>query len=286
MEITKNPISKKRTKLIESEKDYKNFTVGEFVNFLDKTDDDQIKEVEILKIDGDRITILAENYSYKRVKLNVDISLLSKIDSTIGFNPFVEKKRVTYLMKDIDCILSELNLFDDRGELRKNSSIVDGELIGELNFNPFIFNKNGNKVYYQRDLVWKLKDKQNLISSIYNNNSCGNVLIRKHDYDDVKNIYRAGNKDICFKDVVDGKQRLSTLIQFVKCEFKDEFGNYFSDFSLRAQRKFYSSMIFGFAVIENATDEEILEHFITTNTSGVKQSKENLKRLGAVNEIY
>jgi uncharacterized protein with ParB-like and HNH nuclease domain len=39
--------------------------------------------------------------------------------------------------------------------------------VAELNWNPFVYNKNGEKERYQRDFVWKLKDKQTLIDSIY-----------------------------------------------------------------------------------------------------------------------
>ena len=36
---------------------------------------------------------------------------------------------------------------------------------------------------------------------------------------------------MCFKDLVDGKQRLNAIVDFVQDKYTDSFGNYYSDLS-------------------------------------------------------
>ena len=58
------------------------------------------------------------------------------------------------------------------------NNIIDGVKVLELNDNPFVYDKEGNRLYYQRDYVWSLKDEQLFIESIYNGIECGKIVLR------------------------------------------------------------------------------------------------------------
>jgi uncharacterized protein with ParB-like and HNH nuclease domain len=63
---------------------------------------------------------------------------------------------------------------------------------------------------YQRDLVWSLEDKVNLIDSIYNDIEIGRFAFIKTDYS--KNNFDF-DKDF-YWEILDGKQRISAIIDF------------------------------------------------------------------------
>lgn len=150
------------------------------------------------------------------------------------------------------------------------------EFIG-FNFNPYITDKDGNKVYYQRDLCWTLEDKQNFIESVYNELNCGVIVLR---YNSDKRLAESGAE----WDVVDGKQRLSTLIEFFNNEFPDRYGNYWKDFSVVAQRHFKNIKCMTFYEFrENVSDEDIKRAFLNVNFTGVPMSKEHIEFVKSIN---
>ena len=100
------------------------------------------------------------------------------------------------------------------------------------------FGKNGEKLYYQRDLCWSLEDKQNLIDSIYNGINLGLILIRKREWSEIEKLRKSGETELAFNDIIDGKQRLNAIKEFLHEEFPDSNGNFYSDLSTLAQNKF------------------------------------------------
>ena len=76
---------------------------------------------------------------------------------------------------------------------------------------------------YQRDYVWELSDKQLLIDSIFNNIDIGKFAFIHLDY-------KTWNKTGYAYEILDGKQRLKTIIDFYENRFSYK-GIYYNDLS-------------------------------------------------------
>ena len=123
-----------------------------------------------------------------------------------------------------------------------------------------------------------MKDKQNLIESIYLGISCGSIIVREHRWKEIETEFKKGNYEICFFDIVDGKQRLNAIYEFIRGDFPDLHGNYYNDLSDHAQMEFGNSMCFNYTVMgENSTDEDVLSAFLGVNFTGVPQSTEHIE---------
>lgn len=146
-----------------------------------------------------------------------------------------------------------------------------------------MYDSNGQKEFYQRPLVWDLETKQTLIESIYQNVSCGRILIRERSWDNVENLIKSGETDVSFFDIVDGKQRLNAVIGFVKGEYPDLHGNYYGDLSSNAQHEFRYTQMIGYAEMKNVTDSDVIRQFLKVNFAGVPQSKEHIEFVAAIN---
>lgn len=217
-------------------------------------------------------TIIVPKEDYKRKVLH------------IGANPFPEKpwdSRLKMISFNLESILFACGFNDKQ---RTYNFDTDTEYqVPKIEFNPFIIDSNGNEVVYQRDFCWTLEQKQLLIESIYNNIDIGKIVIRKRSYEWVENRILSGKK-ASFKDVVDGKQRLNALLEFVNNEFCDLHGNYWDDLSEYAQYKFmnFSSVAYG-ELGESASDEDVKSVFLNVNFSGVKMSQEHIDFVESIN---
>lgn len=157
--------------------------------------------------------------------------------------------------------------------MTENGSDID---IPYVNWNPAIVDKNGNEVVYQRDFCWSLNDKQALLESIYNRIDIGKVVIRERPYSWVVKRLKEG-KEAAFCEVVDGKQRLKTIFEFVLGEFPDMNGNYFDDLSEEAKSRFFNFHGVAYGELgENATDEDVKAVFLGVNFTGVQMSQEHI----------
>ena len=211
-----------------------------------------------------------------------------KDSSKIGVNPFPEKDWMS-------CVRTTgygfSHIYFTMEEIIKNNNVantINGIDVFEYNFNPYVIDNDGKKLYYQRDYVWTLEDEQAFIESIYNNLSLGTVVLRKRSYNYVKSQAEKGNKEVGYFDVVDGKQRLHTLKRFLNNEFADMHGNYFGDFSTYARRMFYQnpSGLNVLEIEERATDEDVLRVFMNVNYSGKPMSKEHLEYVRSLFEKF
>ena len=238
-----------------------------------------VKVIRIL----DNNKIIVNNKDYKENK-EIKVSDFEKNALYIGYNPFDiqswRNKIKTYVF-DIEGILLECGF-----EKKTSTMIIEKHLgvnIPELNFNPYVFDKKGNKQYYQRDFVWNLKDKQLLIDSLYNGISCGTIIVRKRSFEWIEKQIKLGNTELAFKDIIDGKQRLNAIIEFVNDKFPDSNGFYFSDFSEKSKINFMRLDSISYKVLdETSTDEEALKCFILTNTGGITIDEnhiENIKKI-------
>ena len=263
------------------------FAVGDRVMvaqkyFKDFTNSPEKKDIAIIKtIDGENLGIAAYVYDKEKI-VTVKAFNVEKDISQVGANPFTEnawKRELQTINYSIESIvhLLYIDLVKDRKE-RFDAWKINGISVKETNFNPYVIDKDGNKQYYQRDYVWTLDEKRLLIDSIYKRLNCGQILVRVRSFSTLEKAMKAGDTEICFRDVVDGKQRLNTLHEFITDKFTDSNGNYFSDLSERAQWEFYDSMSFTYAEMgESATDEDVIAAFLNVNFTGVPQSKEHIE---------
>lgn len=129
---------------------------------------------------------------------------------------------------------------------------------------------------YQRKLVWTLKQKQDYINNLFNGMAEIRPTILLY-YEDKKDIY----------EVLDGKQRLTTLFQFIDNEFAiivDGEEVYFNDL-IDTDKKFilnhnvYWTRIMSFKVLEPIALEDKLTLFLEKNYLGTRMSDEQINKV-------
>lgn len=129
---------------------------------------------------------------------------------------------------------------------------------------------------YQRTLVWTLKQKQDYINNLFNGMAEIRPTILLY-YEDKKDIY----------EVLDGKQRLTTLFQSIDNEFAiivDGEEVYFNDL-IDADKKFilnynvYWTRIMSFKVLEPIALEDKLTLFLEKNYLGTRMSDEQINKV-------
>lgn len=287
MERKDRPISENRQKLID-EKNKSSLIVGETVMVLVKAvslyskDKDSTKSCNCtIESLTDGIVVFVGN-ARDRKKHTVlhkitEEDIVGRNLLNIGANPFEENvgdiRPVAFTMESI---LFNLDIFGDKREMT-DPYAIEGVIVSEVNWNPFIYSNDRKKEYYQRPLVWTENDKQLLIESIYQNIDCGKILVRKRGFEELKKMQSEGETELSFNDIVDGKQRLNAIKCFMKGEFKDLQGNYYSDLSSYSQYKFTNHQLLSYAEMpENTKDEDVIKQFLKLNFTGVPQSKEHI----------
>jgi len=133
--------------------------------------------------------------------------------------------------------------------------------------------------------VWTLEQKQLLIESIYNHVEIGKFVLRSRPWDWVEGRVKEGKLEhTAFKDLVDGKQRFTALVEFVSGKFADLQGNHFDDLSYLAQRRFLSYRHLTYVELgEKSTDEDTLKTFLAINHTGKPMSKEHIEFVKSIN---
>ena len=133
---------------------------------------------------------------------------------------------------------------------------------------------------YQRGYVWTDHDKTALLDSIFNNIEIGKFVFIRRDYDG------ANRSTPHFFEILDGKQRLSTILDFWEGRFKYRGKTYF-ELCWRDQNHFDGFRI-SMAEVGDMSEEQILQYFIRLNTAGRPVNPEHLEkvkdRLDAIKE--
>lgn len=125
---------------------------------------------------------------------------------------------------------------------------------------------------YQRELVWTLENKQNLIYAIMNGSPIGEFIFAKDTVESKTEYY---HKWI----VIDGQQRINALKEFVTNEYTDLDGRYFKDYSYREMTYFLENYTnFNFISINNLSLKEQVEIYISKNIGGVAHSNDEIKK--------
>jgi hypothetical protein len=119
---------------------------------------------------------------------------------------------------------------------------------------------------YQRGLVWNINDKRKLIDALVQGRSIGAITFAKNDF-----------KDEFLYEILDGKQRLSAIAEFIADGF-DYQGIRFSELCSASQLEFFNLSL-GVIDVSFDNDREKIEYFIELNSAGVKVSNEFLDDL-------
>lgn len=160
------------------------------------------------------------------------------------------------------------------GEKNKRQSFDDhifvnyyNNNISSLLFKVYHFGVDFNPDY-QRDLVWSEDQKQSLLDSIFSNVEIGKFTFVDKGY---------SSTDKLLYEIIDGKQRLSTLCEF----YEDRLlwrGMKFSELNGRDAYHFRSFPIVQ-AEVKNLTKEQILRLFVKMNTCGTPMDKKHLEKI-------
>lgn len=237
---------------------------------LEITDDKFVISLSSIRVPIELKGIVDSKYDKHNQSIIVDKSIVFPTFLDCGANPFCkEKRRITFYNSDIQSLLWKM------GYDKKDNN--DGHDWQKINFDPYVVDAKGEKQYYQRGLVWTLEQKQLLIESIYNDIEIGKFLLRYNSWSRMEKDEAETGKMYSL-DCVDGKQRLNTIWEFVHNEFPDMYGNYWSDLSGNAQRRFfnYGNLSMG-ELPESSTDEDVINNFVTLNFTGVAMSKEHIE---------
>ena len=125
---------------------------------------------------------------------------------------------------------------------------------------------------YQRDFVWDLKDKEKLIDSIFRGIDIGKfVFVRLSEREWQSNEYTYNF------EILDGKQRLSTLVDFYEDRFTYK-GYKYSELSFRDKHTFKNATT-NLAIVEDMSMKERYNLFLKVNNSGHVMSDEQLDKV-------
>ena len=246
-------------------------------------EDDKVHlEIGSVSIPNGLDKIITTYYPAGSVKVCiVDKKYISQTTYECGANPFGrEKRRISFYNQDVSSLLMKAGY-----GRRSNDFMVQESNEGwnRINFNPFVIDADGNRQYYQRGLVWTLEQKQLLIESIYNDIEIGKFLFRYNSWERMEKEREESGIGHSY-DCVDGKQRFHAILEFLQGKFPDSHGNFWSDLSDNAHRRFlnYGNLSYG-ELPESATDEDVIDNFLTLNHTGTPMSKEHIDFIRSIN---
>lgn len=124
---------------------------------------------------------------------------------------------------------------------------------------------------YQREYVWTDSDKEQLLDSILMGSDIGKFTVRV--LDDVEWFERQLSYEI-----IDGKQRLMTLLNFYLNRFPYK-GFYYNGLSAKDRRTFLDHMV-SWAEVKNLDKKATLRLFLLLNRGGRPVSDTVIERAG------
>jgi hypothetical protein len=232
----------------------------------------------ILSLGEKMIVRHSDNSVYKDEKEIKATDIESRDLDKLGANPFEDTHmNIRPVAFTFSSILFNLNVLGERGEMFKEP-IMSGVQVVRCNWNPYVYDVNGGKQYYQRPFVWTIEEKRLLLDSMYHGIDCGKIIVRKREWKDLERMAKNGETEIAFNDIVDGKQRLNALKEFIEGKYADSDGNYYGDLSYYSQRKLTENQLFSYAEMDEKTkDSDVIHQFLKLNFTGVPQSKEHIE---------
>lgn len=123
---------------------------------------------------------------------------------------------------------------------------------------------------YQRDYIWDDTDKELLIDSIFKN-----IDIGKYAFIHLSNA--EWHKRGFSYEILDGKQRLSTIIQFYENKLAYK-GKFYNDLSWQDQHVFRNHPV-SVADVDEIDKQTTLRYFLMLNRTGKVMDESHLKRV-------
>lgn len=121
---------------------------------------------------------------------------------------------------------------------------------------------------YQRGSVWDEEDREKLLDSIFAGREIGCFVFKRLPFTET-------SKDGSYYEIVDGKQRMLTLLAFYENRFPYK-GVFYNDLSFLDKNWFMDASISIAELDQNTTRAEVLEVFLTLNEGGKPVAKEVL----------
>lgn len=126
---------------------------------------------------------------------------------------------------------------------------------------------------YQRDYVWGHQEQQTFLRVLISGFPVGSVALAK-----------APDWDICdgpYIEVVDGKQRLTTLKLFINNEIPIVIGGeeiYWSEFT-RSEQLAFGRLALSAVILDETTEKDRIAYFVAVNFTGAPQSEEHRQKV-------
>ncbi|MFL1706673.1 DUF262 domain-containing protein [Campylobacter sp. MOP7] len=160
----------------------------------------------------------------------------------------------------------------------KNSVIVNKNFLVDI-FNLMEYGKIPEEAelitpFYQRELVWTLEQKQDLIRSILYNIPIGGFVFVMRAYD--KDSWQKLDKVTW--NILDGKQRYNAIIEFLENKF-DVDGKFFKDLKPMDRKMFLKFSSFTSLEFVDIPFEMELDFYKKLNFGGTAHTKEDLERI-------
>lgn len=121
---------------------------------------------------------------------------------------------------------------------------------------------------YQRGSVWDEEDREKLLDSIFAGREIGRFVFKQLPFNRT-------NDDGNYYEIVDGKQRMLTLLAFYENRFPYK-GVFYNDLSALDKNWFMDASIGVAELDQNTTRAEVLEVFLALNEGGKPVAKEVL----------
>lgn len=223
------------------------------------------------------------HYQKKRFQDLVITKINGKIITCKGKEYTKIPYTTNYEWKDIERDFTEVEL-EKEVNINKEILTKDNKWYHILEFNPnmimrlidiykyWIDKEIDLNPFYQRDLVWSKKQKLAYIMAIFEKG-----IETKPTF--IVNVVKEPRLE-----VLDGKQRITTLLDFIEDKIKLENGKVFSELSEKDKETILFHQIRYTRIIKQGynndlTDKEKVELFLEINELGTKMSEEHLKKI-------
>lgn len=166
--------------------------------------------------------------------------------------------------------IEQMEIFTQEDEVRFYYSQRDLSFLLYLCFEEYGIDLNAE---YQRGNVWTLKQKRDLIDSMFKIIDIGKFTVIRRPWGD------DGNKPLTplLYEALDGKQRITTIRDFFLNRFQYN-GMYFTELHPRDKSHLRHYSI-SFAETEPMTKEQKYRYFLKLNTTGTPQDPEHIKKV-------
>lgn len=251
----------------EEEKRIQSLVDRDLKNYLDKIElySNPTRTFQL----GDKVDAILANWNDCEVIAVHESGLFYLISySSDNFGKFTSEHKMWKPWFELrKTVTQEVENFNKRKENALYNISFHNCLLGSLISKYFRFGIEMNPEY-QRGLVWTHQEKEKLIESIFEGIEIGKFVFIHLNYEPNKPNY----------EILDGKQRLSTIIEFITDRFTYK-GKLYSELSSEDHTYFENFNVTSGDTREELTLEQKAKYFLRLNVSGVPQSEEHLNKV-------